>query len=96
VNREQEKEEEVTEEIDTGNERDGIAATKTKTKEQGLEKVQSKKASIRDASSIPDGGLWAWLQVLGAFFLFFNSWYVLIRLILLFTCCGFSFSINGI
>jgi hypothetical protein len=25
-------------------------------------------------SPIPNGGLTAWLQVLGAFFLFFNSW----------------------
>lgn len=25
----------------------------------------------------PDGGWQAWLQVLGSFFLFFNSWYVL-------------------
>jgi hypothetical protein len=24
----------------------------------------------------PDGGAYAWLQVLGSFFLFFNSWYV--------------------
>ena len=26
----------------------------------------------------PDGGLEAWLQVAGSFFLFFNSWYVVI------------------
>lgn len=32
--------------------------------------------SINNAAAIPDGGLTAWLQVLGAFFLFFNSWYV--------------------
>jgi hypothetical protein len=32
--------------------------------------------SVTNAASIPDGGLWAWLQVLGAFFLLFNSWYV--------------------
>lgn len=25
---------------------------------------------------IPNGGVVAWLQVLGSFFLFFNSWYV--------------------
>lgn len=41
-----------------------------------LEQVKSKQPSVRDAASIPNGGLWAWLQVLGAFFLFFNSWYV--------------------
>lgn len=27
--------------------------------------------------SVPDGGLWAWLQVLGGFMLFFNTWWVL-------------------
>jgi len=27
-------------------------------------------------SEIPNGGLTAWLQVAGAFFLFFNSWCV--------------------
>lgn len=40
---------------------------------EGLKKVKSKH-SVRDAGSIPDGGLWAWLQVLGGFFLLFNSW----------------------
>ncbi|KAF1948063.1 MFS general substrate transporter [Clathrospora elynae] len=30
--------------------------------------------SVKDISTIPDGGLWAWLQVLGGFFLLFNSW----------------------
>lgn len=29
-----------------------------------------------NASDVPDGGLWAWLQVLGGFFLLFNTWYV--------------------
>jgi hypothetical protein len=42
---------------------------------EGLKKIKSKH-SVRDAGSIPDGGLWAWLQVLGGFFLLFNSWYV--------------------
>ncbi|KAF2019536.1 putative monocarboxylate permease [Aaosphaeria arxii CBS 175.79] len=41
--------------------------------EQGLNKVVSRK-SVRDTSSIPNGGLVAWLQVLGAFFLLFNTW----------------------
>lgn len=27
-------------------------------------------------ADIPNGGLLAWLQVVGSFFLFFNSWYV--------------------
>ncbi|PSK55900.1 Riboflavin transporter MCH5 [Elsinoe australis] len=53
-----------------------------------LEKVQSRRSvksrisfkssapatSVNDASAIPDGGLQAWLQVLGSFFLFFNHW----------------------
>lgn len=43
---------------------------------QELEPVKSKQPSVNHAASIPDGGLWAWLQVLGAFFLFFNSWCV--------------------
>lgn len=30
--------------------------------------------SVNNVASIPNGGLRAWLQVLGAFFLFFNSW----------------------
>jgi hypothetical protein len=47
----------------------------------GLEKqttrrsVRSGKAvSVNNVSAIPNGGTTAWLQVLGAFFLFFNSW----------------------
>jgi hypothetical protein len=47
----------------------------------GLEKqttrrsVRSGKAvSVNNVSAIPNGGTKAWLQVLGAFFLFFNSW----------------------
>jgi len=29
--------------------------------------------------SVPDGGLRAWLQVLGGFMLFFNTWYVVMQ-----------------
>jgi hypothetical protein len=32
------------------------------------------KASVNNVSSIPNGGLRAWLQVVGVFFLFFNTW----------------------
>ena len=39
-----------------------------------LEPVKSK-ASVNNVSTIPNGGLKAWLQVLGAFFLLFNTWY---------------------
>lgn len=38
-----------------------------------LEK-KSTKASVNNVASIPNGGLRAWLQVLGVFFLFFNTW----------------------
>ena len=40
-----------------------------------IEKTKSE-ASVNDVSSIPNGGLRAWLQVLGAFALFFNTWCV--------------------
>ena len=33
------------------------------------------KASVQNTSSIPNGGLKAWLQVVAAFFIFFNTWY---------------------
>jgi hypothetical protein len=39
-----------------------------------VERVISVQPSVNNVSTIPNGGLWAWLQVLGAFFLFFNSW----------------------
>jgi hypothetical protein len=38
-----------------------------------LEK-KTTKASVNNVSSIPNGGLRAWLQVVGVFFLFFNTW----------------------
>lgn len=41
---------------------------------KALEHMQSRHAGVNDTSEIPNGGLWAWLQVLGAFFLTFNSW----------------------
>jgi hypothetical protein len=41
-----------------------------------LEPVQSRRSGARGVSEIPNGGLMAWLQVLGAFFLLFNSWHV--------------------
>ncbi|KAF1842610.1 MFS general substrate transporter [Cucurbitaria berberidis CBS 394.84] len=54
----------------------GDGENQEETDDAALEPVQSKH-SVRDASSIPDGGLWAWLQVLGGFFLLFNSWGVI-------------------
>lgn len=35
---------------------------------------QQFKPSANDTSSIPNGGIKAWLQVLGTFFIFFNTW----------------------
>lgn len=56
---------------------DHIAEDDTTADGEGLRKVKSK-YSVRDAGSIPDGGLWAWLQVLGGFFLLFNSWGIIV------------------
>ena len=36
--------------------------------------VASEKPSINNIKSVPNGGLKAWLQVVGAFFLFWNTW----------------------
>ncbi|KAB8556635.1 hypothetical protein FH972_025671 [Carpinus fangiana] len=54
-------------------------ASSTSSKEdpehgQQLAKVQSEKPSINNISSVPNGGTLAWLQVVGGFFLMFNSW----------------------
>jgi hypothetical protein len=60
--------------------------------DEALEPVVSKHPSVRDASSIPNGGLWAWLQVLGGFFLLFNSWYVLSSIVHAEPCTYFDLS----
>ncbi|KAK4553601.1 hypothetical protein LTR86_009397 [Recurvomyces mirabilis] len=39
-----------------------------------LEKVTSAKPSINNIKSVPNGGLKAWLQVLGSFFVYWNAW----------------------
>jgi hypothetical protein len=44
----------------------GVPATRVTTKH-----------SVSHVASIPNGGALAWMQVVGAFFLFFNTWYVL-------------------
>jgi hypothetical protein len=36
--------------------------------------VTAREAAAKAASAIPDGGLIAWLQVLGSFFLWWNTW----------------------
>ena len=38
-----------------------------------LETVVSAKPSVNNIKSVPNGGLRAWLQVLGSFFLFWNT-----------------------
>jgi len=39
-----------------------------------LSKIKSRPDSVNNLSSIPNGGLRAWLQVAGAFVLFLNTW----------------------
>ncbi|KAK0853804.1 hypothetical protein LTR91_008886 [Friedmanniomyces endolithicus] len=39
-----------------------------------LEKVSSAKPSLTNIRFVPNGGLLAWLQVLGSFFIYFNAW----------------------
>lgn len=39
-----------------------------------LAQVASEKPSVNNIKSVPNGGLRAWLQVLGSFFLFWNTW----------------------
>lgn len=53
-----------TEHVDPGDRGDGAA----------LEKVASSKPSVNSIRAVPNGGLKAWLQVLGSFFLFWNTW----------------------
>jgi hypothetical protein len=38
--------------------------------------VTAREAAAKAAGAIPDGGLIAWLQVLGSFFLWWNTWLV--------------------
>ncbi|KAK1077661.1 hypothetical protein LTR48_008702, partial [Friedmanniomyces endolithicus] len=39
-----------------------------------LEKTTSAKPSLTNIRFVPNGGLRAWLQVLGSFFIYFNAW----------------------
>lgn len=50
--------------------------TPTGTEEMGgrRETAVETKANSHDIASVPDGGLVAWVQVLGSFMLFFNTW----------------------
>ena len=60
--------EDEAEEIVAGKEGDDGAGP------EDLERVASKQPSVRDVNAIPDGGIRAWSQVVGSFFLFWNSW----------------------
>ena len=54
-------------------EKTDIDASQTE-KSQGKEEPAE---TLQDYSTkIPDGGFFAWLQVAGAFCIFFNTWYV--------------------
>lgn len=54
---------------------DGADLEKAVTnKSTRLSLKKSNVPSVNDLKAIPNGGTKAWLQVLGAFFLFFNSW----------------------
>ena len=52
-----------------------VVAANDLEKQTTRRSVRSGKAvSVNNVAAIPNGGTKAWLQVLGAFFLFFNSW----------------------
>ncbi len=55
---------------------DGHLEHEKRSKDGGALEKKVSKASVNNMSSIPNGGLKAWLQVLGAFFLMFNTWSV--------------------
>lgn len=45
--------------------------------EEDQESTQSPRPPPKVPDAPPNGGLVAWLQVLGGFFIFFNSWFVI-------------------
>lgn len=55
----------VDERVDVENGQNGIGARKA---------APDEKSHANDLSSIPDGGAMAWLQVVGSFILFMNTW----------------------
>lgn len=42
--------------------------------DNSIEQSSKQAAASNGTDTIPNGGLQAWLQVLGAFFLWFNAW----------------------
>jgi hypothetical protein len=78
------KEEDYGEKVTNANFEDNKSSSQTSLPHEGprdeetgapIKKVTTKH-SVSNVASIPNGGTLAWLQVLGAFFLFFNTWYV--------------------
>lgn len=65
---------EKTQEVTEGDERGVDAEEAVAASKEGEKLALQRSKSVTNAASIPDGGLVAWLQVLGAFFLLFNSW----------------------
>ncbi|TID24958.1 MFS general substrate transporter [Venturia nashicola] len=52
----------------------GLATTQ-KSENTGVKATkESTRVSVNNASQIPNGGFQAWMQVVGGFFLFFNTW----------------------
>lgn len=54
----------------------GLSENLTPQTLQGIEVPPMETAPQSKHLDFPDGGLTAWLQVLGCFFLWFNSWYL--------------------
>lgn len=53
-----------------------LGLTKTSSKIGVPTTKVSTRVSVNNTSQIPNGGTMAWMQVVGSFFLFFNTWYV--------------------
>ena len=53
-------------------------------------KEKSAETSQTSSDEIPDGGFFAWLQVAGAFCIFFNTWFVNILSPPALSCCPSS------
>jgi hypothetical protein len=78
-------EQEMKGDIDAGTERSSLEQPETTStpppaeqKETDVEAAPAPTGNApgdaNDMSSVPNGGTRAWLQVIGSFFLFFNSW----------------------
>jgi hypothetical protein len=61
--------------IDNSNSEETAWTSQEKDEEEAREELPSVVPKDQN-HEIPNGGFKAWLQVLGSFFLFFNSWFV--------------------